>query len=177
MKIRVANNSDMQAIVDLHIESWRENYHEVLSAKFLRKEIEQERFNLWQARFSAPESNHLILIADDNNGDFCGFICAFGNNDSIYVTLIDNLHIKPELKGRGIGGKLLKAVANWANEYYGEYGLYLEVLKINTKAEAFYQSKGAKKMAAKVWQTPCGNTADEFIYGWSAPVEYLNLNP
>ena len=168
MKIRESNFNDLLNIATLHTQSWRENYADVLSANYLKEEAPAERTKVWTARLSEPANNQMVLVAEVD-GAFCGFICAFGAHHSTYGTIIDNLHVKSNVKGQGLGSKLLVAAAKWASTNYGNSDLYLEVLACNTKAIGFYESLGAKKIDVSYWQTPCGNKAKEYIYSWGSP--------
>jgi len=120
-----------------------------------------------------PAENQYVLLAEDN-GILCGFICAYGNKHDDYGTIIDNLHVHADFKGKGIRKTLLGAAASWAANHYKNVGLYLEVLDCNVKAIGFYESLGAKKLSSGYWQTPCGNKVKEHIYHWPTVPEIAN---
>ena len=166
--IREACLDDLANIADLHAQSWRDNYHPVLSADYLDKKVFAEREAVWTARFNKPQSNQLVLVAE-LAGVFCGFICILGANHPQYGTIIDNLHVMSGNKGQGVGSSLLAAAASWSVANYSGHDLYLEVLECNSRAIGFYQAKGAKNIATAYWHTPCGNKVKEFIYSWGAP--------
>ncbi len=167
-EIRKANIDDISAIAGLHAQSWRDNYQEALSSAYLNQDIFTERKHVWHQRLTTPSSNQHVLVAE-NNGEFCGFICAFGANHTKYGTIIDNLHVHSSAKGKGIGTQLLIAAAKWANRDYQEHSLYLEVLACNQNAIGFYQSLGGKNVDIAYWHTPCGNKVKEYIYRWDNP--------
>lgn len=166
--IREARLDDLANIAELHAQSWRENYNQVLSADYLDKKVFTEREAVWTARFNNPKSNQLVLVAE-LAGVFCGFICVLGANHPQYGTIIDNLHVKKASKGQGTGSRLLDAAASWSMTNYSGHDLYLEVLACNSKAIGFYEAKGAKNIATAYWHTPCGNKVKEFIYSWGSP--------
>lgn len=168
MVIREANVEDLANIAELHAQSWRDNYHTVLSADYLDKKVFSERKAVWTERFSNPKVSQLILVAEVEYV-FCGFICIVGANHPTYGTIIDNLHVKPGNKGQGIGSALLSAAASWSIANYSDENLYLEVLECNPNAMGFYQAKGAKNIATSYWHTPCKNQVKEFIYSWGSP--------
>ncbi|GAW97187.1 MULTISPECIES: GNAT family N-acetyltransferase [Colwellia] len=166
--IRAARLVDLEHIAELHAQSWRENYQQVLSADYLNDKVFAERLAVWTTRLTTPQSNQLVLVAE-LEGVFCGFICLLGGNHPKYGTIIDNLHVMSANKGQGTGSRLLAAAASWAAANYKDHDVYLEVLAGNNKAIGFYQAKGATNIATAYWHTPCGNKAKEFIYSWGAP--------
>jgi len=166
--IREARLTDLGSIAQLHAQSWRENYSEVLSADYLENKVFSEREAVWTERFSSPQDNQLVLVAEIDDV-FCGFVCVLGAHHPEYGTIIDNLHVKAINKGEGIGSLLLSAAASWSVANYTRHDLYLEVLACNAKAIGFYQAKGAKNIATSYWHTKCGNKVKEFIYSWGAP--------
>ncbi|CAH9050256.1 hypothetical protein PSECIP111951_03947 [Pseudoalteromonas holothuriae] len=173
IKIRAANPDDSLLIATLHAKSWQENYRTAISKEYLRDTVFNERKQIWLTRLNHPKINQLVLIAQINN-EFCGFICLYGNNHPKFGTLIDNLHVKPEAKGLGVGSSLLSAASKWALAHYQTQGLYLEVLACNPKAIAFYESKGAQNIGSGFWLTPCNNKTKEYIYRWNSPADLIN---
>ena len=165
MQIRTATIKDILNIANLHAESWRDNYHPVLTDEYLNVIVFNERTQAWTERLENPTENQLVLVAEVD-GAFSGFICAYGANDPQYGTIVDNLHVMPNIKGQGIGSALLGAVAKWAKENYQEHGLYLEVLECNPKAIAFYEHLGANRAKIAYWHTPCDTQAKEYFYCW-----------
>jgi len=174
MTIREANLKDLENIAGLHAQSWRDNYHSVLSAEYLNNRVFSEREVIWRARLSNPQSNQMVFVAETED-TFCGFICVLGANHPKYGTIIDNLHVKSSSKGQGTGSSLLAAAASWAIANYSGHHLYLEVLACNSKAIGFYESRGAQNIATAYWHTPCDNKVKEFIYSWGPAENLMNI--
>jgi GNAT superfamily N-acetyltransferase len=174
LKIKKATVADLERIACLHAKSWQENYHQVLSADYLKNKVLAERMALWKKRLVTPASNQCVFIAQVD-GKLAGFICIFGANHKTYGTIIDNLHVKAGYKGDGLGTRLLNVAAQWGSEHYPDLPLYLEVLACNYNAIDFYTSLGAVKIASAYWHTPCNNQAKEYAYGWPSP-EHLLAN-
>ncbi|CAM4300648.1 GNAT family N-acetyltransferase [Pseudoalteromonas byunsanensis] len=168
MFIRAATANDLHDIAQLHAKSWQENYTEVLSSDYLAHRVIEERTQLWADRLTAPSDNQLVLIAQ-LNGVFSGFICVFGDKHPQFGSIIDNLHVTSDAKGKGIGTQLLSSAAKWVHTHYKDLGVYLEVLECNPKAIGFYEALGGQKRSEGYWHTPCGNKAKEFIYTWKGP--------
>lgn len=168
MLIRAAKAEDLTYIAALHALSWQQNYQQALSAEFLQEQVLHDRTNLWNKRFSHPEPNQQVLLAE-LDGHFAGFICVYAAHHPEYGSLIDNLHVEPNMKGKGIGSLLMQQAAQWLEQQHPDVGVYLEVLACNTKAAQFYQSRQGQNTASGYWSTPCGNQVEEFIYTWENP--------
>ncbi len=160
-----ATQVELSDIATLHAKSWQENYHQVLSANYLRDMVFSERNALWTERLTSAKSNQKIIVAKVD-GKLAGFICVFAAHHKKYGTIIDNLHVAAPFKGCGIGTKLLLAAAKWAHQFDTDLPLYLEVLACNTKAMGFYASLGAQHIATAYWHTPCDNKTKEYVYSW-----------
>lgn len=173
MVLREASIKDLSNIAELHAQSWRENYSDTLSNKYLSEDVYADRTKIWTARLTNPLLNQFILIAEVDS-IFCGFVCMFGANDPRFGTIIDNLHVKSTIKGKGIGTKLLVEAAGWAARNYENDNLYLEVLEGNLKAIKFYESLGGECVDIAYWHTPCGNKVKELIYSWGTPDKLAN---
>ncbi|CTQ33478.1 GNAT family N-acetyltransferase [Jannaschia rubra] len=133
--IRRATPADRQAIRDLHLASWRDSYGAELPADYMADGLARDMDAKWAARsFDRPE---LTLVAYTDT-ELTGFACAILDRDP---PLIDNLHIRPELRGGGTGGKLLLAM-KVALRQAGFDRAYLTVLESNPRARAFYLSHG-----------------------------------
>ncbi len=168
MILREASQDDLVNIAELHAQSWRENYNSVLTEKYLNEMVHSDRAKVWEERLNNPPANQYILIAEAD-GVFCGFVCVYGAKHPKFGTIIDNLHVNSDIKGKGIGTKLLISAATWAVAHYKTDNLYLEVLECNSKAIGFYESLGGKNLDIAYWYTPCGNKVKEFIYSWGLP--------
>lgn len=172
MEIKVAGYEDFERIAELHARSWQAHYQGIFAQDYLDNEALQGRLLIWQTRLTNPPYNqHILLLEADNR--LCGFICAFGNHDVEKGTIIDALHIDPELLGRGLGKRLIKAMIEWMEHYFPNNGVYLEVLEKNQPAIEFYDHIGGKRPCEKTWQTPCGNIVQEWVFTWSSPKAML----
>ena len=71
-----------------------------------------------------------------------GFACAYGSEHDRWGTKLDNLHISPSKKRKGIGTKLLADVASWSSKNYPGKGIFLWVFEQNLPARHFYEHLG-----------------------------------
>jgi GNAT superfamily N-acetyltransferase len=166
MNIRVALNGDLEHIAGLHTKSWRTTYMNVLSKHYLSNEIESDRLQVWSERLQNPAKNQIILVAEERQ-KFLGFACLYLNSDSIWGALLDNLHVIPEMKGKGIGKSLMQEVVRLC---INQIGLYLWVLEINIYAQSFYKKLGATESEIGIWHLPGGGATNTLRYTWSSPI-------
>ncbi|MDX0967914.1 GNAT family N-acetyltransferase [Sinorhizobium medicae] len=172
MNIRDATAAHVDVIAQLHVDSWRSAYATILSASYLAGPIEADRQSVWQERFTSPAANLKVLIAEDK-GQPIGFVCIFGNSDKRWGTLVDNLHVSPKAKGRGIGKYLLRTAAHWSVQHHPGVGLHLWVYEVNAAARAFYERMGGQIIARQPQSSPDGNIHVELCYFWSNPTHSL----
>ena len=133
--IRAATAADRDAVAALHLGSWRASYGAELDADFLRDGLPGEMAAKWGARsFAWPE----VVLVHEGEAGIDGFVCALADRDP---PLIDNLHVRPGLTGRGTGAALLRAVREALAER-GHPRSYLTVLERNPRALAFYLREG-----------------------------------
>jgi len=104
--------------------------------------IERESFaDPWGSReftsaLEAPQT--IFLIAENDEGVVEGYVIAMAVADEAEVL---NLAVRPALRSRGIGGRLLDAALVEVNSRGAEQ-IYLEVRESNAAARALYASRG-----------------------------------
>ncbi len=80
--------------------------------------------------------------------------------------LLDNLHARPGRTGSGIGSRLLARARAWAADEHPDRAVYLEVLRANTRAIAFYERHGALRTDERTCRFDQGFELPEFEYTW-----------
>ena len=166
MILRTATPNDAQSIAQLHTDSWRIAYRGILLDSFLDGDIVQNRLDVWSKRFAEPTPNQHIIIAEED-GKMLGFVCIYGNDDAKWGSLIDNLHVRPDIKGRGIGKVLINEAFKWSKLNYPQCGVYLWVYENNTFARAFYSHLGGKEVENHLHENPGGGEANAIRCSWS----------
>lgn len=166
MTYRIAKPKEADVIAQLHAESWRTAYKDILKQEYLDGEMLQDRLAVWRARFNNPKGNQHIIVAAEK-GEIKGFVCIFGNDNAQWGALVDNLHVSPALKGRGIGKKLMEQAALWVCKNYPNSGLYLWVYKANSGAIAFYEKIGGENVECVLHENPGGGEANVLRYVWT----------
>lgn len=165
MKIRMASIDDASAIGQLHAESWRSAYANVLSVDYLAGGIDAERIEYWQNRLAKPAVNLRVLVAEDQES-MIGFACCLLDSDTSWGSLLDNLHVSPRLKRTGIGQKIMWRMAELCQMQAIHKGLYLWVLEPNQDAQRFYRRLGATHADSDIWFPPGGGQVTKYRYVW-----------
>lgn len=165
LDIRPITARDAEALAQLHTESWRSAYRGILRDEYLDGDIRLERRALWQSRFQCPTPGQFGLLALCDTVEV-GFAFAFAGADARRGTLLDNLHVRPDRRGGGIGTRLLHAVAGHVMTHYPGEGLFLWVYELNARTRALYERLGAQKVEQAEIIAPDGGTVVEWLYAW-----------
>ena len=163
---REATPDDAEQIAQLHSLSWQQNYIGIWNDEFLNSDVLDNRRQIWQQRLTKPASTQYVIVAEANEV-IHGFACTYMDKDPVWGTLLDNLHVHAEQKGRGLGTLLIKSAAGWAHWKRPDSGFYLWVLPQNTKARRFYEKLGATNHELVYQATPDGGTSASYRYVWT----------
>jgi ribosomal protein S18 acetylase RimI-like enzyme len=151
--LRTATADDAERVALLHADSWRRHYRGAYADAFLDSDdLAANRYHTWSSRLAAPSGTSTIL-AEDETG-LAGFVHVVLDDDPRWGSLVDNLHVRDNLRRTGIGTTLLTEAARAVVTRATGPAMYLWVLEQNTAAQAFYRSRGA----TQVERTPCRPT-------------------
>lgn len=172
LNFRKIGAGDAKLIASMHTTSWRTAYRGILRDEYLDGGIEEERRAEWQRRLEALHADALGFIAllDDQP---VGFIFGFQNEHDCWGSLIDNLHVLPGWKGRGIGRQLMTRFAAELIARGDSAGVFLWVYEKNTAARQFYEIVGGKKTEETDYPAPGGGEARICRMTWSSPRELI----
>jgi len=140
-RFRSASLQDAEAIAALHADSWRRHYRGAYSDAFLDGDVHGDRLILWTERLREAGPRTQTIVADDGDG-LVGFAHTVFEADPHWGALLDNLHVVPGEKRRGIGSRLLALTAQAVLER--GTGFYLWVLEQNVDGRAFYDARGGR---------------------------------
>lgn len=163
--LRPARFSDYLAISKLHAESWRQNYRHILSDYYLENEVEQERADTWYKRLQSPAKNQCVTIALLQE-DMAGFSCLLLDDDPVFGSLLDNLHVSKPFQKTGIGRKLIHHCAKTICEKAGKASMYLWVYESNTNARKVYERLHAENFETVEKQNDDGTISNTCRYIW-----------
>ncbi|MEN6356370.1 MAG: GNAT family N-acetyltransferase [Armatimonadota bacterium] len=107
---------------------------------------------------NAIESDNLIILVAECNGQIVGLINAANRESPAFpgmvrrkYTWIENIGIKSEFRGMGIGRALMKCVEDWSLEL-GCDRCELNVWEFNTGAIDFYEELGYEPASRRMWK-------------------------
>jgi GNAT superfamily N-acetyltransferase len=172
LRFRSAGAADVIAIATLHADSWRRHYRDAYSDSFLDGDVVTDRETVWAERLHTADSGSHTVLAEDDVG-VVGFAHVVFDSDPTWGALLDNLHVAPLHKRRGVGSELLALIALGVSKR--ETPLYLWVLEQNLQARAFYQARGAVHVEQARVSAPGGvanrlnGTPSKLRYFWADP--------
>lgn len=152
LSLREAAAGDAPAVAALHTQSWQSAYRELLPDRYLDETVPGEHRMRWRSLLGAPpadgdaalERPEGVVRLAERDGRLLGFASVWFNYKPGYDAYMDNLHVRPDLRGGGIGGRLLRDAAN-QTAAAGYKSLSLEVLSGNQAAIRFYEKLGATR--------------------------------
>jgi ribosomal protein S18 acetylase RimI-like enzyme len=142
--IRPAIEEDAALIAAIHAASWRDAYADVLASEFLNGPIDADRLAVWTERLRDSPAAQLVNVACDSTGLVQAFVCGYRDVDPIWGSLIDNLHVLPPARGRGIGERLLRDIAGQLSTTASSSALHLWVFEANVAGLRFYHRLGGQ---------------------------------
>ena len=102
IQLRDAGPDDAAVIAALHVESWRSAYRGILPDAYLDGEVEPERRSHWERTLSNLGSKDMIVLAE-RSSELIGFASVYWGKEAGFDGYLDNLHVRPGLRGAGLG--------------------------------------------------------------------------
>lgn len=155
-RFRGARPEDSQAIGELHADSWRRHYRGAYADSFLDDDVTEVLVGMWTERLASPAPRAHTVVAEDGRG-VAGFAHTWFDGDPTWGALLDNLHVRFDLKGQGVGTRLMGLTARAVHDWSPSSGLYLWVLEQNVAAQAFYAARGGECVERGAVPPPVGD--------------------
>lgn len=152
--IRPATEGDAALIATIHAASWRDAYAHILAADFLNGPIEADRLAVWSERLREPSPTQLVEVACDPGGLVEAFVCGYRDVDPVWGSLIDNLHLRPQARGNGIGERLFRHAASQLSATSASSALHLWVFEANVAGLRFYARLGGRVVGRERSEIP-----------------------
>ena len=133
--------ADADAVAALHADSWRRHYRGAYRDSYLDGDVFADRASVWTDRLNHPTPGQYTVVADAD-GAVLGFSHTILQHHPTWGALLENLHVRYDMLGRGVGGRLMAESAAVVLRSSPVTGIYLSVLKQNVAAQAFYRARG-----------------------------------
>ncbi len=167
---RPASTGDASRIARLHADSWRVAYRGILTDEYLDGPVFADRESLWFSRFVEGHDAPLrVIVMETAEGELLGFGCLRPDADPQFGVLLDNLHVRPDIRHHGLGTQLITAVARESFTQQPDKPLHLWVLEANRNARAFYQRRGGEEAGTQCQRMPDGREYACLRVLWSDP--------
>ena len=175
LEFRFATHLDADAIAALHADSWRRHYRGAYADSFLdTDDLVADRLTIWRRRLREPAVEAVTIVAVQD-GELIGFAHTVLDDDPTYGALLDNLHVRYQLKRLGIGRRLLADTAAALIARRPGSGLYLWVLEQNVAGQAFYDACSGTR-AERAMASPPGDVPSR-LNGSPAKLRYVWPDP
>jgi len=168
-----ATDRDADSIAAIHADSWRRHYRGAFKDTYLDGDVVADRQDVWRSRLAHPTESHFTVVA--RRGDVVlGFAHTILDEDPRWGSLLENLHVRSDLKRSGIGSLLLSESARRLLRLRPKGSLHLWVLDQNTAAQAFYDARGGKRVETQLrGPFPGGGRSLGHRYHWPDPTRLL----
>jgi ribosomal protein S18 acetylase RimI-like enzyme len=169
LRLRFAIPADAEAIAALHADSWRRHYRGAYADDYLDGDAREDRRSVWRERLRVASEDQLTIVAEREDG-LAGFSHTCCDADPEWGALLDNLHVRYDLKRQGIGRALMAETAAVLAERHPASPLYLWVLQQNAAAQAFYAALGGAVVDEELARPIAGGgSARVYKVAWRDP--------
>ncbi|WP_158527161.1 GNAT family N-acetyltransferase [Sinorhizobium meliloti] len=145
-KIRAALSSDMVAIGEIVVQSWRHTFDGLVAPEILASLSAEQQATRHTRTFSKPET--IYRVATVKGAGTIGFASGgpSRNAEVFDGAELYAIYLRPQFERRGIGRALFEAVATELMETSSK-GFYLTALSVNPNRQ-FYQLMGGREVNA-----------------------------
>ena len=173
VRLRAAEAADWPAIAALQTETWRFAYRGILSDAYLDGDLAEDRRALWRERLNGPpDPDRVTIQAEPAGGPAAAplaFACILAGHDG-WGSLVDNLHVRPDVLRQGLGRTVLRAAASrLVGGPHDATPVHLTVYERNARAIAAYERYGGRLAERPTERQPDGGTYALRRYVWDGP--------
>jgi GNAT superfamily N-acetyltransferase len=166
MIVREATHSDVTAMAQVHVDTWRTTYRGIVPDELLANLSYEKRESGWhQILNNAPKDGNFTYVAEDESGQIVGF--ANGGlertGDPVYQGELSAIYVLKNHQQKGIGHRLVWAVAQKLCRMQ-IHSMLVWVLAENPACQ-FYEMLGGQKVHEKEIERG-GAKLIEIAYGW-----------
>ena len=146
--IRKIKKSDIPSAAEIQVNGWKTAYKGIVDSNFLDALSKEEKIKKMENVYTK-----IGFVIAEIKGEVVGF-CKYIDNNSYSPEIVKAdceliaLYVKPELKYKGIGTKLVKYVKEEFREK-GKRKMIIWCLKENKPSRKFYEKMGGTKIKEK----------------------------
>lgn len=166
MIIRRATKDDVQALCEVHVQSWKETYRGIVKEQYLQALQPENKCALWSDVVDTEE----VLLAE-REGEVVGFTCAgrqHGDDYPQYEAELYTIYLLAKEQGKGTGERLFEAAVQSVIRQ-GLQSMVVFVLDENPSTQ-FYEKMGARKID-EVEAVIGDDVYKEAVYAWETLLE------
>lgn len=171
--IRAAREGDAPEIANVHLNSWREAYRDILPQEYLNQlpATFKRRMINWER--TIREKKNILTVAESPNG-LIGFSIFNEPRDDRFKDHqeLSAIYLFEKWKGQGVGYALLKLGMNELIKK-GAAKAYFWVLEGNPTIR-FYERTGARPVGLEKHDEIGGKKCTELAYAWDS-IEHFRL--
>jgi ribosomal protein S18 acetylase RimI-like enzyme len=163
--VRDGLQADVPEVAALKVRSWDDAYRPLVGSAVVDQLLDVDEHHSAIQR-DLGKRNAFMLVAEAQEGEIVGF--ALSHLDEGGEPFLESLHVRPGLRGTGIGAALLRATARrWSSRGFGSMSLH--VVAANVGARRFYERLGAAavRTVADDWR---GTSVLLVVYRWPSLV-------
>jgi GNAT superfamily N-acetyltransferase len=164
--VEPATVEDAERIASLHAASWRSAYRGMYPDDFLDGPVNDDRARAWRARMRSPGADRRLVLKAVAGEAMVGLACVLLDAEPAWGALLDNLHVVPHLKGKGIGRRLFDDARRWVGTAAPGESMHLTVIERNHNARAFYDRLGGVVVERKIVEVVPGTPLMVLRYSW-----------
>lgn len=166
MQIREADYRDAQQIANVHVQSWRTTYRNIVPNDYLSNLSAEQRQKMWESSMNASTRENKTYVIDDQ-GVIVGFVNGgpSRNKDYRHEAEVYAIYLLENYQRKGLGSQLF----NHIRAYFLEKGyetMMLWVLRDNSSL-MFYQKQGGT-IIGETTITIGGQPLIEVAVGWDS---------
>lgn len=173
-QIRLAQQTDIPGIAQVHVDAWRTTYQGLLPADFLAALRYEQREQLWQRVLSQFGATNFVFVAEDQNR-IVGFASGgpeqsgeLGCDGELYAIYLLELYQR-----QGLGRQLMQAVVNQLH-LHGFQAMAVWVAAENAACR-FYEALGGRELRTSQEEIG-GSTVTVVAYGWDDLTALLRVS-
>ncbi|ENH95709.1 GNAT family acetyltransferase [Gracilibacillus halophilus YIM-C55.5] len=136
-QIRKARLEDVEAIAEVHVNSWKATYKDLINEQDMSNITIEHRIVLWETILKLPNHKQPVIVVEEDN-EIVGFASGgkerterFGFDGEIFA-----IYLLPTHQGKGLGKLLLKAFAEEMKQL--DYQSLLVWVLTNNPTNQFY---------------------------------------